>query len=415
MKTDREFETEEPLGRGEFESRVLRGVRELHDKSNKDSEEIERLKSCVNDLSAQSLAMQRARLRGLSDRDGQRKTGRMGDQAAAAFGAHIILVCAKHGKLDILFKEEHVAQSMLSQARDLAGISQRSLTTSETPLPVVYAGDLRELIADYGVARRNMFHYPLAGGVNHPPRMGTRPLFSFIDMAEAFPEKKPTFEFAQLNSRKIGGIIICPREIEEQSIVSLGEFLARYAAIEFARMEDTVAFLADGSSTYKTVKGITKITTDNAKNVQLASTKTKPSDATIDDFRLMRQKVSTAALKNGKYYLNQTWEAKLRSFRTVNEPDIFSYRPDGTATLDGFPIEWTEVLQPYGTAGVASAYLAVFGRLDFWFFGERMSPRIDTSLDVYFASDQIATRFIEEIDFDYQSLEAASSLQTAAS
>lgn len=42
-------------------------------------------------------------------------------------------------------------------------------------------------------------------------------------------------------------------------------------------------------------------------------------------------------------------------------------------------------------------------------------PRIDLSADVLFAYDQIATRFIEEIDFDYCALDAAAVLKTAAS
>lgn len=35
--------------------------------------------------------------------------------------------------------------------------------------------------------------------------------------------------------------------------------------------------------------------------------------------------------------------------------------------------------------------------------------------DVYFATDELAARFIEEIDFDYQDLGATASLQCAAS
>ena len=38
--------------------------------------------------------------------------------------------------------------------------------------------------------------------------------------------------------------------------------------------------------------------------------------------------------------------------------------------------------------------------------GEHGSPRIDTSEHVWFANDQLAVRFIEEIDFDYAALDA---------
>jgi hypothetical protein len=42
-------------------------------------------------------------------------------------------------------------------------------------------------------------------------------------------------------------------------------------------------------------------------------------------------------------------------------------------------------------------------------------PRIDTSEHVYFANDQLAVRFIEEIDFDYAATDATAALLTAAS
>ena len=59
--------------------------------------------------------------------------------------------------------------------------------------------------------------------------------------------------------------------------------------------------------------------------------------------------------------------------------------------------------------------LAVFGALSFWWLGEHGSPRIDTSEHIWFANDQLAVRFIEEIDFDYAAVDATAALITAAS
>ena len=149
----------------------------------------------------------------------------------------------------------------------------------------------------------------------------------------------------------------------------------------------------------------------------LASTKTKPSDATLDDFRNLRTKVNKAAL-NGRlsaYYLDSTWEVRLPTFRTTAEPFVYQRLPDGSATLDGYPIVWTDVLTPYGTSATADQPLAVFGAMSFWWMGEHGSPRIDTSEHVWFANDQLAVRFIEEIDFDYAALDATAALITAAS
>ena len=45
--------------------------------------------------------------------------------------------------------------------------------------------------------------------------------------------------------------------------------------------------------------------------------------------------------------------------------------------------------------------------------GEHGTPRIDTSDHVWFLNDQLAVRFIEEIDFDYAADDATAVLLTA--
>ena len=127
--------------------------------------------------------------------------------------------------------------------------------------------------------------------------------------------------------------------------------------------------------------------------------------------------MNKAAL-NGRlsaYYLDSTWETQLPTFRTTAEPYVYQRLPDGTAMLDGYPIVWTDVLQSYSTSAAADQPLAVFGALSFWWMGEHGQPRIDTSDHVYFANDQLAVRFIEEIDFDYAAVDATAALITAAS
>lgn len=349
-----------------------------------------------------------------------RRPGFVSDHCARHLAAVFILGNARSGRLDIL--HPHVREKLFTESREILGLETKAaLTTTDIPLPSVFSGEFRELIAEFGVARRNMFPFPIGMGTARPPRMKTRPAFGSIAMSASIGEKSPQVEFASLESHKIGGIVRVPREIDEQSIVPMGQFLARYGAVEFARAEDTWAFLADGSGTFEAVKGITKIATDNSKNVQLSATKTKPSDATLQDFRNLRLKVNPGALNLGaKYYLHSTWESRLRDFNSSGEPFVFvANRPStrdaiGGPTLDGYPIVWTDVLQAYDTNAQAAKYIAVFGALDYWWFGEHGSPRTDTSADVYFATDELATRFLEEIDFDYQDVGATASLQTAA-
>jgi HK97 family phage major capsid protein len=347
-----------------------------------------------------------------------RLAGQVSDECARHLAASFIAHCDKSDMLEALCSLAAQRDALTNFARQTLDLSTRAaLTTTDIPLPSEYGREIRELISDFGIARRRMSPYPIGMGTARAARMGTRPAFGSIAMSAAITEKSPTFSFASLESHKVGGIVRLPREIDEQSIVAMGQFLARYGAVEFARAEDTWGFLADGTATYEQVKGIVQTARDNAKTVVLGAGKTKPSDATLDDFRALRRMVNKAAL-NGRlsaYYLDSTWETRLPGFRSAADQIFYQRLPDGTALLDGYPIIWTDVLEPYGTAASADRPIAVFGALSFWWLGEHGTPRIDPSEHVWFANDQLAIRFIEEIDFDYAASDATAALLTAAS
>jgi HK97 family phage major capsid protein len=347
-----------------------------------------------------------------------RTPGTVSDECAAHIGSIFIAHCARSNRLETLSSSQAHRDALAGAAASTLGLTTRAaLTTGDVPLPTQYGREIRELISQFGVARAHMAPYPIGLGVAKPPRMGARPTFGSVAMSAAMPDLSPGFSFASLESHKIGGIVRLPRELDEQSIVPMGQFLAGYGAIEFARAEDRFAFLADGGPTFDMIKGVVQIARDTTRTVILTAGKTKPSDATLDDFRALRTKVNKAALsgRTSAYYLDSTWETRLPSFRTQAEPHVYDRRPDGTALLDGYPIIWTDVLEPYGTAASVDKPIAVFGSLKFWWLGEHGHPRMDTSDHVLFINDQLAVRFIEEIDFDYCAIDATAALLTAGS
>lgn len=414
------------LSMEEFQGKVLTGVGAVGDrvKTIEGSvktlgEDITGLKEKANEFSTDLAELKKHRLMSRNLRSSAPpRAGFVSDECALAMASQYILWLEKNGKIDRIAESVAARDAMLDVARGALDINVKTaLSTTEIPLPVEYRSEIRELISQFGVVRKQMMSFPIGGGTARPPRMGTRPAFASIAMSAAFSELSPAITFASLESHKIGGIVRLPRELDEQSIVPMGQFLSRYAAIEFARVEDKWGFLADGTGTYESVKGIVQIAKDNTNQVVLATTKTHASDATLADFRSLRTKVNKAAL-NGRvsaYYLDSTWETQLPSFRTAAEPNCYQRLPDGSAILDGYPIIWTDVLQAFGTGVTLTAPLAVFGALQYWWMGEHGSPRIDQSSDVFFVNDQLAVRFIEEIDFDYQAVDATAVLLTAAS
>jgi HK97 family phage major capsid protein len=106
-------------------------------------------------------------------------------------------------------------------------------------------------------------------------------------------------------------------------------------------------------------------------------------------------------------------EALLVTFNTLGQPLIYQRTAAG-ATLDGFPIRWVNVLQPYQTTAAAATFIAQFGSLAYWYLGERGAPRIEVSREVFFATDELAMRALERIDTEAMAIDAMSALQTAA-
>jgi HK97 family phage major capsid protein len=235
-------------------------------------------------------------------------------------------------------------------------------------------------------------------------------------MSQAITEKKVTAELVTFTANKMGGLIRIPTEIEEDTFIPLGQFLARYIGRQLAKLEDKTTFLGDGTSTYASQTGVGPYCTANAAYLQqLAGSKTKPTDATINDFRQMRGLINAAALvDDAAYYMNPTMESMLVTFNTIGQPLI--YRPamaGQPATLDGFPIRWVGIMQPCVNTAQASKYLAMFGSLCYVYLGERGTPRIEISREVFFATDELAMRALERIDVEIMAIDAMAALKTA--
>jgi HK97 family phage major capsid protein len=304
--------------------------------------------------------------------------------------------------------------TLLGECKNILGLETRSaLTSSDIPLPTIYSSEVVELVYKFGQARQFATTYPLGQGTTKLPQLKTSPSFGFISQSASITEKSPQIQFVTFNPQKAGGIVRIPNEIDADSIVPLGQFIARYIAREMARWEDTVLFLADGTGGYNSLKGVGQVAIDNNYLIQLATSKTKPSDITVNDIRNMRTKVNAAALVTGAYYFHPTMEALLRSFNTsTNTPFVIN---GSQATFEGFPVRWVGVLPVYDQSNHAAQVQGAFGDMSYWYFGERNSVSIETSREVYFATDELAVRALERFTVQLMANDAVSALQLAAS
>jgi HK97 family phage major capsid protein len=361
------------------------------------------------------------------------------DECARALSAVFVLQCAQLGEnaMRQLNREEKSWDGLKARSAEFLGVEYKAggaLSPADIPLPTIYMPQVIELVFAYGQARQYATVYPLGAGTVKLPRLQAgEDTFGFLGagtagMSQQIGEKEVEATLVTFTANKAGGLIRIPTELEEDTFIQLGQFLARYIARQLAKLEDNTLFNANGTAQYANITGIatycaTQVNGQTPYLQQLAAGKTVVTDATINDFRAMRALVNPAVLANmaamgqtqAAYYMHPTMEALLVTFNTLNNPLIY-VRQNGSqpATLDGFPIRWIGVSQAYSTVATPSANIAFFGDLSYWYLGERGQVRVEVSKEVFFQTDELAMRALERIDIEAMALDAMSTLQTPA-
>lgn len=302
-----------------------------------------------------------------------------------------------------------------------------ALTSSDIPLPTEYSGQVVELVGLYGSARKYGTVFPLGGATVKLPQLATDTTFGLIAGSGTVTEKSPQTAWVTFTPEKFGGLVRLPSELVEDSIVPIGQFIARYAARNIARAEDTNFFVGSGadSGINGAVAGLTYSTITNSKVVQMASTKTHYSDATLANFQALRAVPDASAIRNGAYYLHPSFEQLLASFNTGGNrpynPTAQLQNPNAAQpfivgpTLDGFPVRWVDVMPAYSTSANVSKVFALFGDASFQYLGVRGGVRFDTSMEAGFTTDEILIRALERFTIGLMANGAMGGLETAAS
>lgn len=350
------------------------------------------------------------------------RNGEVSDDCARHLGVLALAVGIKRGQ--ITGRAADMGESM---AKEILGVEiKTALTSSDIPLPTEYSGQVVELVGLYGMARRYGTVFPLGAGTVKLPKLSTDPTFGLITGSAAVTEKSPQAGFVTFTADKFGGLVRVPSELEEDSIIPIGQFIARYAARNIARAEDYNFFASTGagSGVNGSVEGLTVSTITNSKVVQLASTKTHYSDATLPKLRELRTVPDASALRVGAYYFHPSFEQLLSSFNSSGD---HPYNPNAQLanngaqpfasgpTLDGFPVRFVDVLPAYSTSVNVSKVFALFGDLSFQYLGVRGGVRFDTSMDAGFTTDEILIRALERFTIGLMADGAVAGLETAAS
>jgi HK97 family phage major capsid protein len=320
------------------------------------------------------------------------RAGFLSDGAAKWLGGVYMLAARNQGKIGNVRLSDGV--EIEAKIRECLGIEAKaSLTTSDIPIPTQWQGEVVELVSQFGAARKYGTVFPLGAGVVKLPRLGTDTAFGLISASAGVTAKSPTVVFVTFTPEKYGGLVTLPSEIDEDSIVAMGQFLARYISRNMAKAEDTLFFVGNGT-TDGDPEGLVLSCATDSKTVVMANTKNKRSDTTLANLRALRAVVDAAALGTSAYYMHPSFEQHLSGLNTAGDKPYLANGING-ASLDGFPIRWVDVMPVYSVTDTSGLGFILFGDASYQYLGVRKGIEIKTSTEAGFTTDEILVRGLE--------------------
>jgi HK97 family phage major capsid protein len=261
--------------------------------------------------------------------------------------------------------------------------------------------DLRET---YGVGRRVAHVESMASetkSINR--RVGGLTVYS-LGEGTAITTSDLTWNRVGLVAKKWGTLTKISSELDEDSIINLGDTLAGEIAYAFSEKEDQCVFNGDGSSTYPGIEGFrSKLKTINGTDEGgglILQTSNAFADITLTDFHeligILPQYADTPMTK---FVCHRTFWAQVMcrlqyAAGGVSKADIASA---GDKTFLGYPVEISQVFPSSDTASVV--YCTFGDHTKAATFGDRRGINVAFSAERYFDTDEIAVRGTERFDF----------------
>ena len=285
---------------------------------------------------------------------------------------------------------------------------------SEILVPEEFSRDMIDLRLRYGVARRLFRVRKMNSDTLLVPRRGDELEASFVGENAVIPEDNVTWDDVMLTAKKLGVIARWSNELDEDSIIDLGDYLADSISYAFAKKEDQSCLIGDATSTYGGITGlVTKLQnfdgagTDSIGVIGQGTGNTLAA-MVLNDFVKLPGYMPDYAANRGD---GLKWLMNRMVYHTIVGPLMVSggnptwadIQGRMTPMLGGYPVEFTNVL-PSTTA--VSTVFALFG--DFksaGTFGDRRKETISFSEhatvggESVWQRDQIAIRGTERFDF----------------
>lgn len=292
-------------------------------------------------------------------------------------------------------------------------------TGSHYSVPEQFGQDLIDLREMYGVARRVFRMLPMTSDTRTDPRRTGGLTANFEGEGDAGSESTKSWDQVRLTAKKLMVLARYSSELNEDSVISIGDDLAGEISYAFANKEDDCGFNGDGTSTYGGILGVR----DRLKNVGTAGLVTQASGNTLGaitlaDFGKVVGKLpqyadtSMAAWICHRTFYYEVMETLLLAQGGVTAQETRASTRNPRPIFLGYPVEFSQV---YPSATATSTVFCTLGDHSRGAsFGDRRSESIAFSEHAtvggenVFERDQIAIRGTERFDINVHDVGDAS-------
>jgi len=279
-------------------------------------------------------------------------------------------------------------------------------------VPEEFASTLIRLVERFGIFRQKAFPWPMASDTTTVPRQIGEVTVYFVGENEETDESDIQTDGIRLTARKLSALCKWPTEIDEDSVISIADLLARSIAYAMAVKEDACGFIGDGKSTYGGISGLITKCGANAGTIKTAATgNTAFSTLDLADFEGMMGMLPEFEGIEPEWYISKAgWAASMMRLADAaggnTAADIEGKR---RLTFLGYPVNIVQTMNKVLTAQTSTNGLCYFGDLRMAAtMGTRRGLTMRISDQRYFEYDQIGILANERFDINVHEVGDAS-------
>jgi len=363
------------------------------------------MKSSLDNLDKNVKALKANRFAALKTPNGMYK-GVWGDlETAKTAGMYFLASLTGNQKAKEFLDSRGIELKHFTEKSDKA-MGEDVNTTGGILAPTEIIPNLILLIEKYGVFRQNALEYPMASSDATAPKLSSGLTVYCPGAGVAPTPSDPAFRSVGMNAKKWMTLTAIDSELDEDSAIAVGELLGYLIAYAFAKKEDEVGFLGDGTSTYFGHTGIAgALLAVDATIANIQSLVVGAGNA-YSELTLANHEAVIGTLPDYADDGNAKWYVSRKYYYTVmvalamaaggaNATEILTGSVSKKKTFLSYPVDFTQAMPKVEANNQIAALLANL-KLGAY-LGDRRKLTIARSSEAYFTTDQTGIRATERV------------------